>query len=68
MRFGFKVKWMWLLNLKAMDDKTLPYEVYTTIKICKENEEDYIFDEEAKYGSPRWGNNLLLWNSRLLQE
>jgi hypothetical protein len=51
---------MWLLNLKAMDDKTLPYEVYTTIKICKENEEDYIFDEEAKYGSPRWGNNLLL--------
>jgi hypothetical protein len=43
-----------------MDDKTLHNEVYTTIKICKENEEDYIFDEEAKYGSPRWGNNLLL--------
>lgn len=60
MRFGFKVKWMWPLNLKAMDDKTLPNEVYTTIKIYKENEEDYIFDEEAKYGSPRWGNNLLL--------
>lgn len=51
---------MWPLNLKAMDDKTLPNEVYTTIKICKENEEDYIFDEETKYGSPRWGNNLLL--------
>jgi hypothetical protein len=60
MRFGFKVKWILPLNLKAMDDKTLPYEVYTTIKSCKENEEDYIFDEEVKYGSPRWGNNLLL--------
>ncbi len=39
---------------------TRPYnEVYTTIKSCKENEDDYIFDE-AKYGSLRWGNNLLL--------
>jgi hypothetical protein len=59
MIFGFKVKWIWPLNLKAMDDKTLPNEVYIIIKSCKENEEDYIFDE-VKYGSPRWGNNLLL--------
>jgi hypothetical protein len=42
-----------------MDDKTLPNEVYATIKSCKENEKDYIFDEEAKYGSLGWGNNLL---------
>jgi hypothetical protein len=43
-----------------MDDKTLPNEVYITIKSCKENQKDYVFDEEAKYGSPKWGNNLLL--------
>jgi hypothetical protein len=42
-----------------MDDKTLPNEVYTTIKNCKENEGDYIFDE-AKYGGLKWGNNFLL--------
>jgi hypothetical protein len=42
-----------------MDDKPLPNEVYTSIKSCKENEEDYIFDE-AKYGCLRWGNKFLV--------
>jgi hypothetical protein len=43
-----------------MDENTLPSEVYTSTNNM-EDEEDYIFDDEAN-DSHKWGDNLLPHN------
>jgi len=58
-KFGFKIIWIWPLKFRAMNDKLLFSEVYTTIKNNKINEEIYNFDDKAN-GSLRWGGKFVV--------
>ncbi len=58
--FEFKATIIWILNPWTMDDNTLPSEVHTSTNNM-EDEEDYIFDDEAN-DSQQWGDNLLPHN------
>ncbi len=46
-KFGFQVTSIQLLNIRAMNDKLLPNEVYTIVNTSKRNTKSYDYNDEV---------------------
>jgi len=60
-KFEFRVTWIWLLNLKVIDEKFSPIEVYTTQLTNREETKhsnlDLEYEEEE---NQHWGEVLTI--------
>jgi hypothetical protein len=58
-RFGFRVTWIWLLNLKVINEEFSPIEVYTTQPTNREETKHSNLEYEEEE-NPQWGEVLAI--------